>query len=88
MKKTVPIAGGAGFTGARTANELSVQRYSLRAPGEFKAATVWSPKVNGRQGVERQAPDVYLSNFDKFSDVREQSPAPLVQLELAGERKS
>jgi anaerobic magnesium-protoporphyrin IX monomethyl ester cyclase len=34
-----------------------------------------------------RAHDFYLSSFDEFSDVQEQRPAPLVQLELAGDRK-
>ena len=34
-----------------------------------------------------RAHDFYLSNFDEFSDVQEQRPAPLIQLELASDHK-
>ncbi len=35
-----------------------------------------------------RAHDFYLSKFDEFSDVQEQRPAPLIQLELAGGRRN
>jgi anaerobic magnesium-protoporphyrin IX monomethyl ester cyclase len=35
-----------------------------------------------------RAHDFYLSSFDEFSDVQEQRPAPLIQLELASDHKA
>jgi B12-binding domain/radical SAM domain protein of rhizo-twelve system len=47
-----------------------------------------SPDYTNRWGAPddvawERAHDFYLSHFDNFSDVQEQRPAPLVQLELA-----
>jgi anaerobic magnesium-protoporphyrin IX monomethyl ester cyclase len=50
-----------------------------------------SPDYTRRWGVPddtawERAHDFYLNRFDEFSDVQEQRPAPLVQLELAADR--
>jgi anaerobic magnesium-protoporphyrin IX monomethyl ester cyclase len=50
-----------------------------------------SPDYTKRWGAPdekawERAHEFYLSGFDKFSDIQEQRPAPLVQLESAGAR--
>jgi dTDP-L-rhamnose 4-epimerase len=60
MKKTVLIAGGAGFIGAHTANELLAHGYSVRALDSLV------PQVHGSEGRRPAylAPDVELTVAD------------------------
>lgn len=51
-----------------------------------------SPEYTLRWGAAddhawERAHESYLSNFDEFSDIQEQRPLPLVQLETTGERR-